>query len=41
MRDQVDYLSEDRRDHYQRWKSDILLRIKELQEAQEMDITVG
>lgn len=38
MRDQVDYLSNDRRRDYQVWKKDILIRIEELENSQEMDV---
>ena len=41
MRDQVDYLSDDRRREYQMWKKCILLQIKRLEDSQNMDVGPG
>ena len=43
MQDKVDYLSDERRRDYLEWKTDILLRIQELEKEQEsiMDVDIG
>ncbi|KAL9631808.1 MAG: hypothetical protein Q9164_005693 [Protoblastenia rupestris] len=43
MQDKVDYLSDERRRDYLEWKTDILLRIQELEKEQEstMDVDLG
>lgn len=37
MQDKIDYLSEKRRLHYQKWKKGILLLIEELEQRDEME----
>lgn len=41
MRDQVDYLSDDRRREFQMWKKCILLQIERLENSQNMDVEPG
>ena len=41
MRDQVDYLSDDRRRSYQEWKKGILIQIDELEKNDAMDHEYG
>ncbi|CAF9917644.1 hypothetical protein IMSHALPRED_003709 [Imshaugia aleurites] len=41
MRDQVDYLSDQRRHEYQVWKKGILIQIERLENSQEMDVGPG
>lgn len=38
MRDQVDYLSDERKRDYQAWKKDILRRITELEKSEPIDL---
>ena len=41
MQERVDYLSDDRRREYQKWKRDILSRIDELERREEMGSEAG
>lgn len=41
MRDQVDYLSDNRRLEYQAWKKNILMQIEELGKGQAINVGLG
>lgn len=41
MQDRVDYLSDERRHDYQIWKVAFMIRIEELEKAEEMNPTAG
>lgn len=41
MRDQVDYLSDDRRREYQLWKKNILIQIQKSEDSENMDVRPG
>lgn len=38
MQDRVDYLSDDRRHDYQKWKKAILIRIEDLEKDEGLDL---
>ncbi|MCJ1275864.1 hypothetical protein MMC21_003668 [Puttea exsequens] len=41
MQDRVDYLSDKRRQDFRKWKKNILIQIKELENAEETDVEAG